>query len=83
MVWQHMRTFEIWRWSRRSLHNWYYLSKKALDADSEATQQINFTGNLDRDGNTTILSVIEASKQNILGFSQETVWVLQTYFVLI
>ena len=60
-----------------------YLSKQALDVDSEATQQINFTGNLDWDGNTTILFVIEASKQNILDFSQETVWVLQTYFVLI
>ena len=35
-----------------------------LDSDPKATQQINFTGDLDRDGNTTILN-----------FSQRTVTV--------
>ena len=30
-----------------------------LDADPRAIQQINFTANLDRAGNTTILFIIE------------------------
>ena len=29
-----------------------YLSKQHKDADPKAIQQINFTGNFDRDGNT-------------------------------
>ena len=52
------------------------LSKQqALDADPKAIQQINFTGNLDPDRNTTMLSIIEGVKQTILDFSQGTVWV--------
>ena len=39
-------------------------------------QQINFTWNLDRDGNTIIFFVIEEAKEIILGFTQETVRVL-------
>ena len=36
------------------------LSKQqALDADPRAIQQINFTENLDRNGNTTMLFIIE------------------------
>ena len=36
------------------------LSKQqALDANPKATQQINFTGNLDSAGNTTMLFIIE------------------------
>ena len=39
------------------------LSKqKALDGDSEAIQQINFTGNLDQPGNTTVFFNIEEAK---------------------
>ena len=53
------------------------LSKQqALDADPRAIQQINFTGNLDRAGNTTMLFIIEKVKQTVLGFSQGTVKVL-------
>ena len=53
------------------------LSKQqALDADPRAIQQINFTGNLDRAGNTTIFFIIEEAKETVLGFSQETVKVL-------
>ena len=60
------------------------LSKQqALDAVPKAMQQINFTGNLDRPAVTTILFIIEESKENILDFSQETVRVLQIYFALI
>ena len=33
-----------------------------LDADPRAIQQINFTANLDRDGNTTIFFIIEGEK---------------------
>ena len=49
------------------------LSKQqALDADPRAIQQINFTGNLDRAGNTTIILIIEEVKDTALDFSQET-----------
>ena len=40
-----------------------------LDADPRAIQQINFTGNLDRAGNTTIFFIIEeAKKKQFLNF---------------
>ena len=53
------------------------LSKQQeLDADPEANQQINFTGNSDRDGNTTMFFIIEETKETILDFSQGTVKVL-------
>ena len=39
------------------------LSKQqALDADPRAIQQINFTANVDRDGNKTVFFVIEEAK---------------------
>ena len=51
----------------------YYLRKRQkLDADPKAMQQTNFTGNLDRDGNTKMFFVIEGAKENILDFSQGT-----------
>ena len=40
-----------------------------LDADLRAIQQINFTANLDRDGNTTISFIIEEAKETIFEFS--------------
>ena len=49
------------------------LSKQqALDADPRAIQQINFTVNPNRDGNTTILFIIEEAKETVLDFSQGT-----------
>ena len=43
------------------------LSKQqALDAASNARQQINFNKNLDRAGNTTIFFIIKKAKQIIL-----------------
>ena len=39
-----------------------------LDADPRAIQQINFTANLDRDGNTTIFFIIEEEKESIFEF---------------
>ena len=53
------------------------LSKQqALDADPKAIQQINFTANLDRAGNTTMFFIIEKAKETVLDFSQGTVKVL-------
>ena len=53
------------------------LSKQqALDADPRAIQQINFTANLDRAGNTTVFFIIEEAKETVLDFSQGTVKVL-------
>ena len=53
------------------------LSKQqALDADPRAIQQINFTANLDREGNTTMFFITEEAKQTVLDFSQRTVKVL-------
>ena len=50
------------------------LSKQiALDADLKPIQQINFTANLDRGGNTTMFFVTEDTKETILDFSRETV----------
>ena len=46
------------------------LSKQqALDADSRAIQQINFTANLDRAGNTRIYFILEEAKETKLDFS--------------
>ena len=50
--------------------------RKALDADPRKIQQINFTTNLDRDGNTKIFFIIKQEKETVFEFSQETVKVL-------
>ena len=53
------------------------LSKRqALDVDPKTIQQINFTGNIDRNRNTTVFFIIEEAKETFLDFSQETVKVL-------
>ena len=53
------------------------LSKQQeLDVDPRAVQQINFTANLDRGGNTTMFFIIEEAKETIFEFSQGTVKVL-------
>ena len=50
------------------------LSKqKALDADLRVIKQINFTANLDRDGNKTMFFITEEAKETVLDFSQGTV----------
>ena len=49
------------------------LSKQlALDVDPRAIQQINFTVNLDRNGNTTMFFIIEKVKETVFEFSQGT-----------
>ena len=53
------------------------LSKQqALDADPSAIQQINFTANLDRAGNTRIYFILEEENETILNYAQGTVKVL-------
>ena len=53
------------------------LSKQqALDADPRVIQQINFTANLDRAGNTRIYLILEESKETKPDFAQGTVKVL-------
>ena len=53
------------------------LSKQeGLDADPKAIQQINFTANLDRAGNTRFYFILEDGKETIFEFSQGTVKVL-------
>ena len=48
------------------------LSKQqALNADPKTTQKINFTGNLDRAGNTAMFFIVEKAKENILDFHKE------------
>ena len=49
------------------------IKQQALDADPRAIQQINFTGNLDRAGNTTIFFIVEKAKETFLDFSQGTI----------
>ena len=58
------------------------LSKhQTLDADPKATQQINFTENLDQsedvnNNNTRMFFIIEDAKETVSDFSQRTVNVL-------
>ena len=53
------------------------LSKQqALDADPRKIQEINFTANLDRCGNTTMFFIIKQEKETIIEFSQGTIEIL-------
>ena len=53
------------------------LSKqRAINFDPKAIQQINFTTNLDRAGNTRIYFILEEAKETVLDFSQGSVNVL-------
>ena len=53
------------------------LSKQqALDEDTRAIQQINFTANLDSAGNTRFYFILEETNETIFEFSQGTVKVL-------
>ena len=50
------------------------LSKQqALDVNPRTIQQIIFTANLDRAGNTTMSFITEEAKETVLNFSQGTV----------
>ena len=52
------------------------IKQQVLDADPRAIQQINFTANLDRSGNTKMFFIIEEAKETVSEFSQGTVKVL-------
>ena len=53
------------------------LSKQlVLDADPKIIQQINFTENLNRAGNTRLYFILEEAKETVFEFSQGTVKVL-------
>ena len=52
------------------------IKQQALDADPRAIQEINFTANLDRDGNTTMFFIIEEAKETALDFLQGVTKVL-------
>ena len=54
--------------------------QQALDADPREIQQINFTANLDRAGNTRVYFILEEAKETILDFSQGTVKLLLIYY---
>ena len=59
------------------------IKQQARDANPKPLQQINLTGNLDRDGNTTIFFITDKAKEALLDFSQGTVTVLYIYFALL
>ena len=52
------------------------IKQQALDVNLKATQQLNFTENLNRPGQRTMLFLIEKPKETILDFSRETVRIL-------
>ena len=53
------------------------LSKQqVLDVDPKAIQQISFTANLNRAGNTRFYFILEEAKETVFEFSQGTVKVL-------
>ena len=57
------------------------LSKQqALDADPKAIQQINFTANIDRAGNTRVYFILEEAKETVLVFTKGTVKTLYMQF---
>ena len=53
------------------------------DADSKVIHQINFNWNLEPDGNTQMLFIIEEAKETVLDFSKEIIKVIRFYFGLI
>ena len=54
----------------------YFTDTYKMIAVGRAIQQINFTANLDRAGNTRVYFILEEAKETILDFSQGTVKVL-------
>ena len=74
---------------RLSLFQKYYkliaidlTKQQKLDTDPKAIQQINFTGNIDREEGRTMFFIIEKAKETFWDFSKGTVKVLWFYFGL-
>ena len=55
--------------------------QQALDSDTKAIQQINFTRNLSDNNNISMFFIIEEAKETIIDFSQVTVkvWWMSLY----
>ena len=53
-----------------------FSKQQALNLDPKTIEQINFTANLDRAGNTRIYFILEKAKETIMEFSKGTVKVL-------
>ena len=47
--------------------------QRALDPDPTASEQIKFTGNVDRSNSTRIFFILEEARETVLVFSQRTV----------
>ena len=57
------------------------LSKQqALDANPKAIQQINFTSNLERAGNTRFYFILEEAKETVIEFSEGTIKILKVQY---
>ena len=54
--------------------------QQAPDADPKAIQQIDFTVNLDKAGNTRFYFILEEAEETVFKFSQGTVIVLKMEF---
>ena len=52
------------------------IKQQVFDADPRAIQQISFTANLDRAGNTTMLFIIEEVEETVVNFSRGTIKIL-------
>ena len=72
-----------------SLKNYYKIitielrKRQALDADQKAVQEVSFTGNLDRTGNTTLFFITNQEKETKLYLSRGNVGALQIFLALI
>ena len=47
------------------------IKQQVFDADPRAIQQISFTANLDRAGNTAMLFIIEEVEETVVNFHEE------------
>ena len=68
---------------RLSLFQKILQKQQKLAADPQAIQQINFTGNLSKEEDSTMFFVIDEAKETLLDFSKVAVKVLWFYFILI
>ena len=53
-----------------------FSKQQTLDLDPKTIEQINFTANWDRAGNTRIYFILEKAKEIVMEFSKRTVKVL-------
>ena len=58
-----------------------FSKQEALNANPRAIQQINFTANLDRAGNTRIYFILKKAKETLLDVLQGSVKILWMQFL--